>query len=166
MLYIGIDNGKKGAISVINNEEQVIRLIPIPLINNEYDIGTLVQVFKSILEIDNNVQVYLESSSPRPIQGVKQAFDMGMGYGIMKGILQSLNLSMEIFSPQAWQNVLLKNLNTGNTKTDSILYCKQKYPSQNFNIGRSKKEQDGLTDSLCIAIFGKRYRSNRNETNI
>ena len=45
--YLGIDPGKLGAFSVLDENSEILQLIPMPLIGNEYDKNEIRQILKS-----------------------------------------------------------------------------------------------------------------------
>jgi len=94
------------------------------------------------------------------VSGKRACFMTGFGYGIIQGLLGALKLSYEIVSPNDWQKEILKGLNTGDTKKDSIMFCKRKWPNEDWTpTERSTKDHDGLCDAACMSVYC--YRLNR-----
>lgn len=162
MYFIGIDNGLSGGIAVIDSLQKVVKLIPMPVIKGkktEYDIHTIGKVFNSLLESEI-VFAVLEKAHVRPISGKRASFMTGFGYGLMQGILDVTGISYEIIRPKEWQSEILKGINTGDTKKDSIMFCKRKFPNIDLTpTERSTKLHDGMADALNMAVYC--YRRNR-----
>jgi hypothetical protein len=159
-VFVGIDNGKEGGISVIDENENIIECIVMPVLESgtkkEYDVNQIVNYFKAI-KFTYNTTVGLEDCHIMPKNGGKQNFKTGEQFGIIKGILKGLSIPYEIVKARDWQKEILKSLTVKDTKLKSIMYCQNKYPGVDFRrTERSKKQHDGKTDSLCIAIYTKR----------
>ena len=153
--YIGIDNGLSGGITVIDENQKIIESIVMPVIKGkktEYDIGKIVIFFQDFHE-PSNVYVCLEKAHVRPISGKRASFMTGYGYGLMQGILECCGMSYGIVSPNEWMKDILKGNDTKDKK-GSILWCKRKYPRQDWRAtDRSKKMHDGKTDSCALAVY-------------
>jgi hypothetical protein len=160
-IFLGIDNGLHGAISIVNGEtEEIIDVIPIPIIKNEkteYNIPALYELFSQIFHEhdDDELHIFLEKAHARSISGVKQCFSTGFGYGIIQALIVSGGKGFELVEPKTWQKEIFKGLNIDDTKQVSIMFCKRKYPTFNFDE-YGKQFTDGLTDATCIALYGKR----------
>jgi hypothetical protein len=165
MIFIGIDNGLSGGIVAINEKQEIIGRCVMPVIKGkktDYDIGKIYNFLSRINDvfINQDIFVALEKAHVRPVSGKRACFMTGFGYGVMQGILKALGVSYEIVSPKDWQKEILKGMNTGDTKKDSIMFCKRKWPKEDWTATeRSKKEHDGLTDAGCMALYC--YRQNR-----
>ena len=158
--YIGIDNGLSGGITVIDENQNIISSVVMPVIKGkktEYDIREIVNIFNTFAE-PCNVFVALEKSHVRPISGKRACFMTGFGYGVMQGIIESLSFSYEIVSPNEWMKDILKGQDTKDKK-GSVLWCKRKYPNEQWTAtDRCKKIHDGMTDSCALAVYC--YRRN------
>ncbi len=161
-IFCGVDNGLNGGIVVIDKEQKIIGYTIMPVIKGkktEYDIRGIINFFNNLVEPDE-VFVALEKAHVRPISGKRASFMTGFGYGLMQGLIESFGFSYEIVSPKDWQKEVLKGMNTGDTKKDSIMFCKRKWPNQSWTATeKSKKEHDGLTDAACVSLYG--FRKNR-----
>jgi Holliday junction resolvasome RuvABC endonuclease subunit len=170
MLIIGIDNGLKGGIVVIDNNQKIIKKYIMPIIQGErnvYDISEIVKIFNEIKYLCEfkkvNCIAILEKAHARFVSGKAQCFSTGYCYGVIQGILSSFNIPYKIVSPQQWQKYILKDTN-GDTKQQSILYVTKLYPNENWKESdRCKKYHDGLTDACCLALYGLHCGSDNNE---
>lgn len=152
--FIGIDNGVNGGIVVLDRHHTIIDKIVMPVFGGskkEYDI----QSIQSFLEKYINSFAILEKAQPQFRDGKKQAFKTGYGYGVMQGILTALKIPFQIEAPKTWQSKVFKGLDTDDTKIASILFCKRKWPREDWTpTERSKKPHDGMTDAACMAYYG------------
>lgn len=161
-LFVGIDNGLNGGIAVINNTQSVMETWPMPIImkgtKKEYDTKKIVQLFKRF-KTGGKMSVMLEKAHVRPISGKKACFMNGYGYGLMQGILSSLEISYELVDPKVWQKEFFEGITT-DTKKASISFCKKKFPHANMKATeKCKVDHDGIADALCMALYC--YRKNR-----
>ena len=163
-IFIGIDNGLSGGITVLNEEQKILKSIVMPIIKinkkTQYIVKDIVAFLKWCnVDRGDTSQVYccLEKAHVRPVSGKRACFMNGYGYGLMQGILESAGISYEIVSPQAW----LKELGIVSKDTKgSIPFCQRKWPEHDWTATeRSSKSHDGKTDSACIALHC--YRRNR-----
>jgi len=164
MISIGIDNGLIGSIVAIDKNNDIVNKYTMPIIKGkgsrkEYDIPAIIAIFKTIIEYSNmvndNIIVILEKAQVSPIAGKNSCFMMGYCFGMMQGILSSLNMPFKIVHAKTWQKEVLRDINGTDTKQRSILFCKRMFPLEGWTVGKSKKEHDGLTDATCIAYFGQ-----------
>ena len=153
--YIGIDNGVNGGIVILNKDQKVISKHVMPVLGKtkkEYDIGTI----RHLLDrYNDNSFAVLEKAQPQFRDGKKQAFKTGFGYGVMQALLIALNIPHQIVAPKTWQKKVFEGLQSDDTKTASIMFCKRKWPSEDWTpTERSQKCHDGMTDGACMAYYG------------
>lgn len=164
-LFVGIDPGLRGGVTVVDKNEKIHKKVVIPVIKQKnktkYDSINLYLLLSKLRRLVHKNQLWfvLEQAAVRPISGKRACFMNGYGYGLIRGILVSLDANVMIVSPQKWMKAL--DLSSKNGK-GSIQYCKEKYPREDWTAtARSKKPHDGLTDSCAIAIYGKRLFYNQ-----
>jgi len=166
MIYLGIDNGLNGGLAYVDENEKLIAVFTMPVIKGkktEYNIGAIVQNIKSMQDIKKDIVAVLEQAAVRPISGKRASFMTGLCYGIMRGILNALNISCVIVSPNQWMKDILKGTDRKDKK-GSIKYCLNKYPDCSFTATeRSTKPHDGMTDATCLAIWGVRNIGTKNK---
>jgi hypothetical protein len=154
--FIGIDGGLNGGISIINENQDVIFKDVMPVIKGsktEFDIYGIVKMITNNIS-NEKVFCMLEKAAPRPISGKRACFMTGGGYYLLQGILTTLGISYEVVNPTEWQKEIFKGLNYDDTKQASVMFCQRKWPTLKFTATeRSSKAHDGITDSLCIALY-------------
>jgi len=162
-LFVGVDNGLNGGIVVIDENQKILHKWIMPVIKiknkNEFDIQSIVYIFKEIIEYDTLTFVCLEHAHVRPISGKRACFTTGFCFGLIQGILEGLNISYEIVNPKVWQKDIFQGT-VSDTKNASIVFCQRKWPDVDWTKSeRSKKIHDGITDAACMALYC--YRQNR-----
>lgn len=161
MLYVGIDNGLNGGIVVVNDKEEIVFKLIMPIIKGErktYDLKELGELLESYTPHNLNEECLfiVEKAHARFVSGAAQSFSTGYCYGIIQGMLSVLGLSYVIVDPKIWQKDILGPV-SDDTKQASILYVTKKYPNENFKASeRCSKYHDGLTDACCLALYGCR----------
>lgn len=160
MFMIGIDPGKQGALALVG-KKRIYQLTIVPLTGSgEYDIDEMFSVVYNIFHSKNDIKAVIERQAAQPIQGVKSAFNMGYGFGIWETLLLTIGIPYEVVKPKEWQKEMFKGLSPGerkNTKSASAQIAKRLFPKQDFTKSeRARKDHDGMTDAVCIAVYGRR----------
>lgn len=149
-IFIGIDPGSKGAISVMDSNGLIMFI-------SLYDSYDFANVILGLLDKYNNCSFMctLEKVHSMPRDGVKQAFKFGENYGFVKGTLMSLKIPFQEVSPQTWKKEfsLIKQ-----DKSESIKRCKELFPNISLlPTERCKKDSDGMAEATLICEYGRRH---------
>ena len=99
-LYLGIDPGKTGAIAGLFEDEMVVRDMPIA--GDEIDIPELAKHLKGFTTI-YEVKACIEHAQVMPSQGSVSGYTIGKNFGIILGILGTLNIPFITVNPKKWQ---------------------------------------------------------------
>lgn len=167
-MYIGIDNGLKGGITILDKEGKVLDCIPMPVITsekgkNEYNCLEIIRFltqYRGVITLAG-----LEKAHAFPGQGVTSTFSTGKGYGMFIGMLSALKIPFTLVAPQTWQGAVFTGLNRGDSKQASALFAQRMSPETNWKgTERSKKIHDGMTDSFCIAFYTKQFYGKSNQS--
>jgi hypothetical protein len=155
--FIGVDPGLGGAIAAIC-PDGTIEIASMPVAGKELDVSLILDYFEMLGEFDRIV--YIEAVHSMPKQGVSSSFKFGFVTGIVHGIVRTLALPLYTVTPQAWKKEILAG--TDKSKQASIDYCLRAYPSISlFRTERSRTYDDGMSDALLIAEYGKRRHENK-----
>lgn len=159
MYFIGIDGGLNGGLTVIDEAENILQSIVMPIFDSkrkEYDLSSI-QKFFEYYNMRGAVICGLEQAHTKPLNGVKQNFTIGRCFGQMEGLLTSMKIKYEVILARRWQKEIFQGIVADDTKLASMKFCSRKYPNHTFTrTERSKKMHDGMTDSCCIAVYLKR----------
>ncbi|MFW6173757.1 MAG: hypothetical protein ACOC5T_08435 [Elusimicrobiota bacterium] len=107
-IFIGVDPGNYGGISIIDGEKILVYDIPIlkkktaKKIRTFYDSVGIVNILKKYKKC-KEVVFALERVSYRPGEGGVSAFNFGTGYGILQGIAVALGFKIKLVSPRTWK---------------------------------------------------------------
>jgi crossover junction endodeoxyribonuclease RuvC len=149
MRVVGVDPGKTGGLVLIADDEtQVLRM---PVTAGEVD-GRQIS---SWLFLHSPDIVILEKVGARPKQGVKSMFTFGMGYGVVKGVLETLVIPYRLVLPQAWKRAVLAG--TKKDKDAAIAFIRTAYPTINLIPEGCRTPQDGIADAACMAVWGREH---------
>jgi crossover junction endodeoxyribonuclease RuvC len=161
MIYIGIDPGQAGGIAIIhkgdNNERNgSLNVISMPLAGKDIDVAALsIWLYDQVDGICTDTPVaYLEKVSAMPKQGVASTFKFGINYGIIIGILGTIQIPYYLVTPQAWKKEVLAGLDWKGNKLAAVDYCRRAYPDISLlATSRSYKPHSGMADALCMAVY-------------
>ena len=148
-VVIGIDIGKKGALSVIKCSGEHHYTI-------DYDenLGFIADFLKETQENYNIRMAVLEKVHSMPRQGVKSMFSFGENFGKWQGLLSALEIPYDFSRPQEWMKEL--GIPKGTDKHGLALKCTQLYPSTKDVIYTQRKAlKDGRSDSILIAHYAR-----------
>lgn len=160
-IFIGIDGGLAGGIAIYNSDTNILLTYPMPVIDvksvkgnkKEYDVKALVDIF--LVYRDSIKMVILEKAQAMPGQGVVSMFNIGKNYGIMQGILVSLQIPYQLVHPKSWQKKMFEGMPQQDTKQASILTAQRLFPKNNFKATqRSQINHNGMTDAALMAYYG------------
>tara|TARA_R110002020_G_scaffold115383_1_gene265298 strand:+ start:5719 stop:6177 length:459 start_codon:yes stop_codon:yes gene_type:complete len=139
--FLGIDPGKTGGLALVWENAQLYEAWKIP--ESERDLWDL---FKHVREFTLFAMIEKVHSSPQ--MGVRSAFSFGRSYGMLRGMLNALELPFDEVSPVKWQN--WQKCKTGGNKNISKSRAQQLFP--NLKITHA------IADSLLIADYCRQIR--------
>ena len=144
LIIVGIDPGKKGAVAFLPLEGQAA-VFDMP--EDEYDLVDIFNSFKRKI-----YRVVIEKQQPFPKQGLSSTFNLARHYGIILGILKTLEIAYEEIPPQKWQKSILGNgrKTRNQSKKASLLKARALFPTVDL------ANKHGRSDALLIAEYGRR----------
>lgn len=95
MIYIGIDPGKTGGITIIDDANVFVYMMP----QTEKDISSLFRGWSARESI-----ALIEQVHAFPGQGVTSMFTFGQGYGFLRGCLVAHSIPFTEVTPQKWMS--------------------------------------------------------------
>jgi len=148
-IRIGIDCGLTGAYAVVD-EEEVLQLVDMPVMSlgksrnqiNAAELGKMLGFWQ-----DRDATIYLEQVSAMPGQGVSSMFSFGCSYGMIQGVIGTLEIPMFLVRPAIWKK---RAGLLGKPKDAARTLAQQLYPGQSL----ARKKDIGRADALLIARFG------------
>ncbi len=100
MIFLGLDPGKSGGISVHTDE-----YVNAFAFTNQTP-KDICQIIRACSRGDCGCFAAIEKVHSMPKQGVASSFTFGKGYGFLLGCLTALEIPFEYVTPQKWQRYL------------------------------------------------------------
>lgn len=156
MIVCGIDPGFNGAISFLDGDK--LTVYGMPLITETFikegkkktrsliNLAELVRIFRE----HKPTHIWIERVSARPGQGGTSMFRFGQGYGEVRGVAASFDLTINDILPQAWKKVY----GLTSAKIDSLDKARELWPEHAKTYFKLKK-QDGWAEAAIIALYGR-----------
>lgn len=160
---IGIDPGFEGGIAVVR-AGKVKRALVMPTIGSgksrHYD---LVQIREIFLRYATKYEltVAIEKQHVFPKNGAVSSFKLGYGYGQLIGVCMALQIPMIVVTPTTWMKTILVGYPKRSKKDKpSISFVQQRFPKTKLTKSdKAKKPHDGITDAICIALYGATHEA-------
>ena len=149
MLIAGIDIGKKGGVAFIDSKTLKAEVYAMPECLSDF-----IKLFEQKSQ-ENVLLVGIEKQQAFPKQGVVSTFNLGVQYGMIIGVLKTLQIPYEEISSKKWQKVMLGNYGKKTRKEIkqlSLEKAKALFPYLADEIGK----HDGKSDALLIAEYVRR----------
>lgn len=165
-ISVGIDVGKKGAITFISKDKKVRGYWKVPTIKDkEIDITQLGEIFRNLsLNYDIGV-VIIEDVHSIFGAGAKANFQFGRCLGLLEGMTIAFSLPFIKAKPKDWQKEMWEGVSKimkpgtkkVDTKATSLVAAQRLFPGEKFlPTERSKVPHDGIVDGLLMAEYGRR----------
>lgn len=117
---------------------------------------------RQILSRETPTHVFIEEYRPFAPKGrqagVNSVRTGERGVALWEGICAAWQMPLTIVPPREWQKVMLAGVAKGDTKAASIVRANQLFPGVDLRPGQCRKDQDGLSDALLIAEYGRRQQ--------
>ena len=154
-LICGIDPGIKGGICLLNEDGYIPRCEPIPICLDR-DMKQ-VDFWEASSIIETADIIYIEQLGTYSHDGRVGSVTMGINYGILLGVIKSLEIPFHTVSPRDWQRIMLAGIpKTKNKKGRSIIKAKQLQPDRNWlESNRCRSPHDGMIEAYLIAEYGR-----------
>ena len=149
MIICGIDPGQTGALAFYSNvSRSVVALYDMPVMARLHGKGQEVNASELCSLVMNHKpdEAILELVSAMPGQGVVSMFHFAEGYGIIKGVLATLQIPYSGVTPQKWKKAAGLS---GKDKDASRTLAIQQHPEVADML--SRKKDCGRADAIHIA---------------
>lgn len=147
-MYMGIDPGKTGAVSVIDQSGKVVESLLFSK-STERDTWNFFETFTISGRHSKVSYAALEKVSSSPQMGVTSAFSFGRSYGLVRGILIASEIPFIDVTPQTWMRKM-KCLSKGD-KNVTKAAAQQLFPKTKITHGNA--------DSLLLAEYMRRVEN-------
>ena len=156
-LYLGLDVGSKGALTVIHNDE--------PLNSYSFVDYDMAQICDILRDYKSYGPCYAVIEDVHAVYGsaAKATFEFGYNKGVLVGLLTALQIPYSLVPPKTWQSAVWERCDKVmdgkkvKTKETSINCAKRIFPNVNLKrYERCKNPDDGICDSLLMAEYARR----------
>ena len=154
---IGIDPGLNGAIAVLQGEHLTIIDMPTMTIERngkskrQVSASDLAEIIKRFTPLEMSAPIaFCERVSAMAGQGVTSVFSLGRSFGMIEGILATLQIATTFVPPPTWT----KGVGRSPGKDASRARAMELFPYQMALFKRVK--DDGRSDAALIALWGSR----------
>ena len=148
MKFIGIDPGKAGSISIL--EDDKLQVIPVPIANDDYDMKAMFAILSSHRE---KAFAIIERAQAMPGQGVVSMFSFGRGYGMWLMALTISEIPFQVIHSRTWTKLMLLGA-SGEGKERAVSVAQHLFPQWKPKL---KKELE-YCDSILLAEYGRRLK--------
>lgn len=165
-VFIGIDIGKGGAITIIKDDGSIDSYVTPTLPDGDIDVRGFYAILSAIPEkyvkmvVVEKVHAIFGSSAGA-------TFEFGRSAGIVEGLICVSGLPYTMVPPKEWQKemwagvtkVTRSGKKSVDTKATSLVAVKRLFPDANLfdkSKPRSQKIHDGVVDSLLMAEYARR----------
>tara|TARA_Y100001970_G_scaffold264103_1_gene350360 strand:+ start:83 stop:562 length:480 start_codon:yes stop_codon:yes gene_type:complete len=153
MIIFGIDPGISGAISILKNKK-VLEVYDMPTMidgkknKKQVNGSQIANIFKEIINTEDEITVIVEHVNAMPGQGVTSMFNFGQSFGVIKGVCSALSLPIYFIRPTKWKKHFnLINVNKDASRTKAI----EIYPEISNKL--SRKKDSNRADAILIARY-------------
>ena len=152
---IGIDPGKAGGISMLDEGGSIVSCVRMP--ETPLDLFNHLSSLVEHASPSAMVYVYIEKVGGIPGQGASSAFSFGLGCGHLEMALLALKLKTNYGTPQKWQKMYQVGSSsiTKSTAAEKKEH-KQKLKAKAQLLFPGQKVTNANCDSLLIAEFGRK----------
>ena len=155
MIAIGIDCGITGAIAAVKDgrtlvalhEMPVLRVVKNAKVSRSVDGAGLARIVREIMFKDPK-EYYasvVEKTSSMPGQGVASTYSMGHSRGVAEGVLQALNLPMDLVAPAVWKRQM--------KLTNDKEYVRGQVQMQFPDADLSRKKDHDKAEAIALAVW-------------
>ncbi|MCL8307659.1 hypothetical protein [Pseudomonas putida] len=155
---LGVDPGKSGGLSIIDEQLNLIATYPMPTIKVDGKVRVCPKGIQEILVQYDIELAVIELVGARPGQGGVSMFSFGDSYGVARALTEIHAARVIYARPQGWRG--FQSL-TGLSKEQVAEVAYNVFQAPGI-YGRARKDgtktiRDGISDSLMIAKYGLRY---------
>ena len=180
-LFLGIDSGLNGGLTVMDSDGDIIEMTPMP--TNMVRLKTVnkktkkpkvqknidVDDFDFFMRKYHNSHVFIEHVTSFFGIDANTNFRLGYSIGVIHGIIKSHGIPMTLLKPKEWQEriwidsdrVKMKNprkeikQSKNDPKATSLKAAIRLWDIERFILPRCKTPHDGMIDSTLIAEVGR-----------
>lgn len=155
-LLCGADPGAKGGFGFIDSESLIADAILFKTDGKDLDVDWVRKYLYTRIQNYDIVVMTLERVQGSPKFGGSPAFTFGKNYGMLKAILELMQIDHGVRllhpTPQLWKKVVLSH--TKKDKEAAITFVQNMYPMCNLVSEGCRVASDDLAEAVCMAHYG------------
>lgn len=160
-LFLGIDPGKHGAVSLLGAAGEVLSELDTPIIEKVvrkrkpkkvrifYDEDNMVRILRNYRRQPGSLVCLIELATIHQGQGSATGWQTGFGFGLWRGMLRALNIPYQVVTPQEWRKAMMPR--SARSKTDDPLAALRCARRRWGKQGLELKKHEGRADARLIA---------------
>ena len=152
MRVLGVDPGATGALAMLDTDLGALVVVDMPSLLVKTGKTHRRQISEFWLADTMRVYApdcaYLERVHAMPRQGVTSSFSFGLSYGLVRGVLAALGISLQLVTPQEWK----RSFRLGPDKNEARVIASRLFPANAADFTRAK--DDGRAEAALLALFG------------
>jgi len=149
---LGIDPGLGGALALLNGDN-LVSVMDMPtgmiMVGGKSKRRIIIPPMVAQLKQWKPDMAFVEQVGPMPRQGVTSVFQFGQSFGIILGVLATLQIRYELVPPAKWK----KLMRVGREKDESRMRAMEIWPRMSHYF--EKKKDDGRAEAALIAKAGQ-----------
>jgi hypothetical protein len=147
-LTLGIDPGLSGALAILSPDGALELLADLPIVRDRslawVDGSELQSLILGALQGRTAVAM-VERVSSMPGQGIASAFQFGVGFGSILGVLQALHIRLEFVTAAVWK----RSYGLSRDKQASLHKARLLFPTAELHLAK----HEGRAEALLIAHY-------------
>jgi Holliday junction resolvasome RuvABC endonuclease subunit len=153
-VWLGIDNGKRGGLVVIDERNNVVDKIVMPVQGGKGENYDLAAIFKFIEKYQPVCVAIEKSLIAGGLTSKTTARMVGYSQGIAEMACVAAGMPYVVIAPKEWQKWCFAGLPQDDTKVASVMFAKRSQPNEVWRANdRCINNHDGLTDAYCLAVY-------------
>jgi len=156
--YLGVDPGANGALCFLDSRTRVTKFLPTP--RGDFSPMALRQAIKAQRTVSLIRCAAVEKVHAMSLVSAGSTFNFGYNYGVLMGVLQTLDLEIDLVTPRTWQKSCQiptrKELGGSKQLKEYVArLAHDLYPTASL-YGPRGGLMDGRSDALMIAHWLKK----------
>lgn len=145
--WIAIDPGAKGALALIDEDENI------EIFDYDKDLISMQEILLDWNKRFDVKLVVIEKLNASPVFSKVTCWSLGGNYATWIALVTLTEMPLELVSPKKWQKGLFTKID-GQGKERSLNLCRRRYPKLREQYFKRKMDID-RADALLMAIHGR-----------
>ena len=159
-MYVGIDNGISGAVTVLNNDGSIVAWTTMAIQRarkgNEVDVMYLDAWLDKWCPLSAYPIIYI-IEEPGGSKSAHAASGMAGSFHAVRAVLTLRHERWDRVTPRAWQKVMIPGCKKGETKARALEAARRLWPAEKWlRTDKCTTPHDGGIDAALIAEWARR----------